>query len=87
MELSPAGYSYLMAVCLAMASGSARGRVVVALEGGYLLDGIAAAGAAVVSVLLGGAPAPIKPAPAARLDALLGAYREELRVHWPVLGR
>jgi histone deacetylase 6 len=85
--LSPAGYSYLMAVCLAMASGSARGRVVVALEGGYLLEGIAGAGAAVVSVLLGNSATPIEPAQGARLDALVAAYREELRLHWPVLGR
>src|SRR5262249_6221063 len=81
MELRPAGYSYLTAVCLATASGSAQGRVVVALEGGYLLEGIAGAGAAVVSVLLGNAPMPVEPSQSPRLDVLLAAYREELMPH------
>jgi hypothetical protein len=56
------------------------------LEGGYLLDGIASAGAAVVSVLLGDAPKTIEPTQGSRLDVLLAAYREELRPFWPVLG-
>ena len=52
MALTSAGFAHLMAVCLGVAGGTA-GEVVVALEGGYLLDGIASAGAAVVSALLG----------------------------------
>jgi acetoin utilization deacetylase AcuC-like enzyme len=85
MSLTPTGYAQLTAVCLGIASGSAQGKVVVALEGGYLLEGIARAGAAVVSTLLGAAPPPIEPAQGPLLDALLAAYREELAPHWPVL--
>jgi acetoin utilization deacetylase AcuC-like enzyme len=87
MELTPAGYAELMAVCLGIAGGAAQGKVVVALEGGYLLEGIAGAGAAVVSVLLGSPHAPVEPAQNRRLDVLLAAYREELAPHWPVLER
>ena len=83
MALTSAGYAQLMAVCLGVAGGSAKGKVVVALEGGYLLDGIASAGAAVVSVLLGAAAAPVGPAENSRLDVLLAAYREELQPFWP----
>jgi acetoin utilization deacetylase AcuC-like enzyme len=82
MDLTSAGYARLMSVCQAVAGGSAAGKVVVALEGGYLLEGIAAAGAAVVSVLLGEPAPPVRPSGSPRLDALLAAYREELRPFW-----
>jgi acetoin utilization deacetylase AcuC-like enzyme len=85
MDLTAAGYAHLMAVCLGVAGGAAEGKVVVALEGGYLLEGIARAGAAVVSVLLGTAPKEVPPARGPRLDVLCAAYREELAPHWPVL--
>jgi acetoin utilization deacetylase AcuC-like enzyme len=85
MELSSVGYAQLMAVCLGVAGGSARGKVVVALEGGYLLDGIATAGAAVVSVLLGASIPPVPEAQSPTLDVLLAAYREELQPFWPVV--
>jgi acetoin utilization deacetylase AcuC-like enzyme len=85
MDLTPAGYAHLMAVCVGMAGGAAHGKVVVALEGGYLLDGIAGAGAAVVSVLLGSAPKPVEPARGSRLDVLCAAYREELAPYWPLI--
>ena len=39
MALSAAGFAELMDVCLAVASGAARGRLVAVLEGGYDLDG------------------------------------------------
>jgi acetoin utilization deacetylase AcuC-like enzyme len=83
MALTSDGYAQLMAVCLGVAGGRAQGKVVVALEGGYLLEGIASAGAAVVSVLLGDSIVPVPDARSSRLDVLLGAYREELQPFWP----
>jgi acetoin utilization deacetylase AcuC-like enzyme len=83
MELTARGYGELLDVCLAIAGGAARGRVIVALEGGYLLEGIANAGAAVVNGLLGVAHVPVTPAQSSRLDVLLAAYREELQPFWP----
>jgi acetoin utilization deacetylase AcuC-like enzyme len=83
MALTSDGYGQLMAVCLGVAGGSAEGKVVVALEGGYLLDGIASAGAAVVSVLLGASVPPVPDAQSSTLDVLLAAYREELQPFWP----
>jgi hypothetical protein len=74
-----------MSVCLGVAGGKGEGRVVVALEGGYLLDGIANAGAAVVSVLLGASAPEVRSGEDRRLDPLLDAYREELRPFWPAL--
>ncbi|HEY7515303.1 MAG TPA: histone deacetylase [Vicinamibacteria bacterium] len=85
MDLSPAGFAHLMSVCLGVAGGKGEGRVVVALEGGYLLDGIANAGAAVVSVLLGASAPEVRSGEDRRLDPLLDAYREELRPFWPAL--
>jgi acetoin utilization deacetylase AcuC-like enzyme len=85
MALSRDGYRELLAVCLTAAEGAARGRVVVALEGGYLLPAIAAAGAAVVEALLDGAASRLQPAPTPRLDPLLDAYREVLGTHWTAL--
>ena len=40
MALTAAGYADLADVCVAMAAGAARGRVVAVLEGGYSLDGL-----------------------------------------------
>jgi acetoin utilization deacetylase AcuC-like enzyme len=85
MDLSPAGYAHLMAVCLGIAGGSAEGKVIVALEGGYLLDGIANAGAAVVSVLLGASAPEVRWRDDRRLDPLVDAYRQALRPFWPAL--
>ena len=86
MTLSGDGYRELMAVCLAAAAGAGKGRVVVALEGGYLLPAIASAGAAVVGALLDGVATRLPATPTKRLDPLLDAYRSELRPYWPDLG-
>ena len=52
MGVTAAGFAELMDVCLSVASGAARGRLVAVLEGGYDLDGIAEASAAVVGRML-----------------------------------
>jgi acetoin utilization deacetylase AcuC-like enzyme len=81
MRLTARGYRELMQVCLDCAAG-ARG-VVVLLEGGYDLDGLADCGAEVARGLLGERAEPV--APAARVAPLLEAYRRTLRPYWPML--
>ncbi len=86
MRLSAAGFAGLVDVCLAVASGSARGRVVAVLEGGYGLEGLAEATGAVVGRMLD------RPGPRADEEAhpafarLMRAFREEHSRHWAVLG-
>ncbi|HET7290889.1 MAG TPA: histone deacetylase [Vicinamibacteria bacterium] len=83
MRLTPSGFGEVMSACLATAEGAARGRVVVALEGGYDLDGIAASAAEVVRRLRGGAaPAPSVESPSA--DRLAGKYRRFFADYWPL---
>jgi acetoin utilization deacetylase AcuC-like enzyme len=81
MRLTARGYRELIQVCIDCAAG-ARG-VVVLLEGGYDLGGLAACAAAVAQGLLGERAEPV--APAARVAPLLDAYRRTLRPYWPVL--
>ena len=80
MRISPAGYAAMTARLLALASG----RLVLALEGGYALDAIAASAAACLRVLLG-APAPkaeVGP-PSALASAVLDSVLREQRPFWP----
>jgi acetoin utilization deacetylase AcuC-like enzyme len=85
MDLTREGYAELTDVCLAVAGGSAKGRVVAAFEGGYNLDAIAGAAAAVAKGLLGDVHRPL-PWPAhSRIDPLVDAYRAMLAPYWPVL--
>jgi acetoin utilization deacetylase AcuC-like enzyme len=87
MALTPAGFAELMDVCLAVASGAARGRLVAVLEGGYDLDGIADSTAAVVGRMLGrplmAADAVVRPA----LGKLLDACRNVHGRCWPSVRR
>ena len=85
MALSAAGFAELMDVCLAVASGAARGRLVAVLEGGYDLDGIAEASAAVVGRMLGRPFATPDAAPRPGFERLLEAYRTAHAEHWPVV--
>jgi acetoin utilization deacetylase AcuC-like enzyme len=85
MALSAAGFGELMDVCLAVASGAARGRLVAVLEGGYDLDGIAEASAAVVGRMLGRPFAAPDSASAPRFERLLETYRIAHGEHWPVV--
>jgi len=85
MGVTAGGFAELMDVCLAVASGAGRGRLVAVLEGGYDLDGIAEASAAVVGRMLG-RPFPLPDvAPRAGFEKLLEAYRTAHARHWPVL--
>jgi acetoin utilization deacetylase AcuC-like enzyme len=85
MGMTAAGFAELADVCLAIASGSARGRLVAVLEGGYDADGLAESTAAVVGRMLArpfSAPdAATRPA----FGALLETYRATHARYWPVL--
>ena len=85
MALTAAGYAELLDVCLGLAEGAGRGRVVVALEGGYLLPALSQAGAVVARALLGERPLPVPPARSPSLDALVDGYRRTLKPFWPSL--
>lgn len=87
MALSAAGFAELMDVCLSVASGAARGRLVAVLEGGYDLDGVAQSAAAVVGRMAGRPPAPLDAAAAPGLERLLDAYRRAHGRHWAAVGR
>jgi acetoin utilization deacetylase AcuC-like enzyme len=87
MAVTPAGFAELMDVCLAVASGAARGRVVAVLEGGYDLDGLADSAAAVVGRMLGRPGTPPGAAVRPGLETLLEAYRGAHGKHWPELRR
>ena len=80
MRISPAGYAAMTARLLALASG----RLVLALEGGYALDAIAASAAACLRVLLGAPPpaAGFGP-PSALASAMLDSVLREQRPFWP----
>jgi acetoin utilization deacetylase AcuC-like enzyme len=85
MDVTAAGFAEMMDVCLAIASGSARGRLVAVVEGGYDLDGIAESAGATVGRMLGapakGVEAPSEPG----FERLLAGYREMHARYWSVL--
>ena len=81
MRLTARGYRELTQVCLECA-GDAHGLVVL-LEGGYDLEGLATCSAEVVRGLFGEPYEPV--APASRIEPLVEAYRRRLRPYWPAL--
>jgi acetoin utilization deacetylase AcuC-like enzyme len=85
MDLTREGYAELTDVCLGIAAGSAKGRVVAAFEGGYNLDAIAGAAAAVARGLLGEVHTRLAWPAHSRIDPLVDAYRAMLVPFWPVL--
>jgi acetoin utilization deacetylase AcuC-like enzyme len=85
MAVTASGFAELMDVCLVVASGAARGRLVAVLEGGYDLDGIADSTAAVVGRMLGRALPPPDAGTRPGLEKRLDAYREAHGRHWPLL--
>jgi acetoin utilization deacetylase AcuC-like enzyme len=85
MAVTASGFAELTDVCLAIAEGAARGRLVAVFEGGYDLDGIAESTAATVGQMLGRPPRALAaPAPPG-FEGLLGAYRETHGRHWGAL--
>ena len=87
MDVTAAGFAELMDVCLAVASGAARGRVVAVLEGGYDLDGIAESTAAIVGQMLGRPPRTLVDTLLPGVERLLEAYRNVHGQYWRALKR
>jgi acetoin utilization deacetylase AcuC-like enzyme len=89
MRVTHAGFGALARLCLASAAGSARGRAVFVLEGGYDLDGIARSAPAVMAELLREVPGPAPSAPATdasgRVKPLIAEYRKAHAPYWPTL--
>lgn len=85
MRLTRRGYGELAAICLAIAEGSAGGRAVFVLEGGYSLEGLAGASTAVVEQLLDAGPRQGGVERPSGIEALLNAYRRQFRPFWPSL--
>jgi len=85
MRLSAGAYGALAGLCVEAASGSAHGRVVAALEGGYDLDGLATGAAAVTRVLLGETPPDVPGVAHPVVSQLLAAYRQAHAPYWAVL--
>jgi acetoin utilization deacetylase AcuC-like enzyme len=87
MEVSAAGFAEVMDVCVSLASGSAKGRVVAVLEGGYSLEGLAASTAATVGRLLDRESPPMASGADPRTESLVAAYRKVQTPLWPVIKR
>jgi len=85
MKLTAAGFAEIADVCVALAGGAARGRVVAVLEGGYSLEGLASATAATVGRLLDRPSPPLAQGGDPRIETLLEAYRKAQAPHWAVL--
>jgi acetoin utilization deacetylase AcuC-like enzyme len=81
MRVTERGFGALSASCRRMASGTALGRAIFVLEGGYNLAGIAASTAAVARVLLGQEQAALPSEP----EGLVSAYRRHLAADFPAL--
>jgi len=86
MAVTERGFAAVAQSCLAGASGSAKGRAVFVLEGGYDLDGIAASAGQVMKVLLGDT-VEIGGDPASSIDPLIGVFRKHHGQYWPALAR
>jgi len=85
MRVTRAGFSAVARACLETATGKARGRVVVALEGGYHPEGLAGGAAATVEALLGLDADPVAPADGGGFERRLALFREALVRYWPSL--
>jgi len=85
MKLTAAGFAEVMDVCVTVASGSAKGRVVAVLEGGYSLEGLASATAATVARLLDRSSPPLSEGVDHRTDKLIEAYRKTQTPVWRIL--
>jgi acetoin utilization deacetylase AcuC-like enzyme len=86
MRLTAEGFGRVLRSCVRAASGSAAGRVVVALEGGYGLPGIEAATAQTLRVLAAVDAAPEAAPSSQAAQALVAVYRERHAPFWDVLG-
>jgi len=86
MAVTERGFGRIAASCLAGASGSAKGRAIFVLEGGYDLDGVAASAGQVMRVLLGETGGTGGES-ASRIDSLIDLFRKHHGRYWPSLAR
>jgi acetoin utilization deacetylase AcuC-like enzyme len=86
MAVTETGFAQIAASCLAGTAGSAKGRAVFVLEGGYDLDGIAASAGQVMRVLLG-ETVETGGDSASRIDPLIELFRKYHGQYWPSLAR
>ncbi|XP_051136607.1 histone deacetylase 5 isoform X4 [Andrographis paniculata] len=82
-RVTPYGYSIMLEKLMPFA----RGKIVMALEGGYNLDSIANSVQACVGVLLGDSPIAGSPQsyPFESTWRVIHQVRQELRAHWPII--
>jgi len=85
MQVTERGFAAIARACLSTTAGSARGRCVFALEGGYDLDAVAASSSAVVREMLGEEGWPLAGEASPRAADLVGRYRQAFGRFWPVL--
>ena len=85
MDLTAGGFAELMDVCVDIASGSAAGRLVTVLEGGYGAEALAAGVAAVVGRMLEHPRPSFATSPAPAFQDGLDLYRRVHAAHWPAL--
>ncbi len=87
MKVTEDGFARMTGRLMGLADESARGRVAVALEGGYNLDGLAQGVAAVVEVMMGlKAPHAAKLAPIEGFELLVEKVKEYHGARWPGIG-
>ncbi len=88
MRLTERGFASVAASCLRSASGAAKGRTVMVLEGGYDLEAMAASAATVVGSLLAqGVESGRGVGPSTPLaSALVDRHRRAFAPYWPSLG-
>ena len=83
MQVTTEGFAALCALVRDLADRSAGGRLVLVLEGGYDLQGLAESVAACVDVL-GGGPAPQANAAPHRAGSIIQTVKGIQRRHWPL---
>jgi acetoin utilization deacetylase AcuC-like enzyme len=84
MRLTAAGYGELAAACLSTAGGSAGGRAVFVLEGGYDTGGLAGGAAGVVARMLEDSQPALTAPCSPSFVALVEAQRRFLATWWPI---
>jgi acetoin utilization deacetylase AcuC-like enzyme len=85
MQVTRDGFGEVARACLETTAGSAGGRAVVALEGGYHPEGLAGGAAATVEALLGVARPHVAPAQGGEIEHRLEVFQRTLSRYWPAL--
>ncbi|MBI2889162.1 MAG: histone deacetylase [Nitrospirae bacterium] len=81
MRVTGTGFAYMMKRLLEVSASSARGKVVLALEGGYSMRGLQESTQAVVRELLGDGEGEV-PEPSGAIGSYLDTLRAHFRTYW-----